>query len=37
MFFLDDFTIEDIERELKVKIIPVDVSGKDFIDLFRKA
>ncbi len=35
--FLDDFTIEDIERELKVKIIPVDVSGKDFIDLFRKA
>lgn len=35
--FLDDFTIRDVEKELKVKVIPVDVSGKAFIDLFRKA
>lgn len=35
--FLDDLTVEDIEKNLKVKVIPVNVSGKDFIDLFRKA
>ncbi|MCF6461369.1 DUF512 domain-containing protein [Clostridium sp. Cult3] len=35
--FLDDLTIKDIENKLKVKIIPVEVSGKDFVDLFRKA
>lgn len=32
--FLDDITIEDIEDELNVEIIPVEVSGKEFIDLF---
>lgn len=34
--FLDDLTLEDIENELNVKIIPVEVSGKDFINIFRK-
>lgn len=34
--FLDDLTITDIEDKLKVKIIPVEVSGKEFINLFRK-
>jgi len=35
--FLDDLTIGDIENSLMVKIIPIEVSGKEFIDLFRKA
>ena len=35
--FLDDLTIKDIEDRLKIKIIPIEVSGKKFIDLFRKA
>ncbi|CCQ96021.1 putative FeS-containing Cyanobacterial-specific oxidoreductase [[Clostridium] ultunense Esp] len=34
--FLDDLTIEDIEKRLKVKIIPVEVSGKDFVNLFKR-
>ena len=34
--FLDDLTIKDIENRLKVKMIPVEVSGKKFIDLFKK-
>ena len=34
--FLDDLTIKDIENRLKVKLIPVEVSGKKFIDLFKK-
>lgn len=34
--FLDDITIENIENQLKVEIIPVEVSGKEFIDLFIK-
>lgn len=32
--FLDDLTVEDIEDRLNVKVIPVQVSGQDFIDLF---
>lgn len=35
--FLDDLTVEDIENRLKVKIIPVEVSGKDFINLFKRS
>ncbi len=35
--FLDDLTIKDIENRLMVKIIPVEVSGKKFINLFRKS
>jgi putative radical SAM enzyme (TIGR03279 family) len=34
--FLDDLTIEDVEKELNTKIIPIEVSGKEFINLFRK-
>ena len=34
--FLDDLTIKDIENRLKVKLIPVEVSGKKFIDLLKK-
>lgn len=34
--FLDDLTIRDIENQLKIKMIPVEVSGKKFIDIFRK-
>lgn len=34
--FLDDLNIKDIEDKLKVKVIPVEVSGKEFINLFRK-
>lgn len=34
--FLDDLTIGDIENRLRVKITSVEVSGKEFIDLFRK-
>ncbi len=34
--FLDDLTIEDIENRLKIKLIPIEVSGKKFIDLFKK-
>ena len=35
--FLDDITIEDIEKQLKTQVIPVEVSGKEFVNLFRKA
>ena len=31
--FLDDLTVEAIEDELKVKIIPVEVSGKELVNL----
>lgn len=34
--FLDDLTIENIQDQLKIKIIPTEVSGKSFIDIFRK-
>jgi len=34
--FLDDLTIKDIENRLKVKIIPVEVSGREFVDLFKR-
>jgi putative radical SAM enzyme (TIGR03279 family) len=35
--FLDDLTVKDIENRLMVKIIPIEVSGKEFINFFRKA
>ena len=35
--FLDDLTVEDIENQLKTQVIPVEVSGKEFVNLFRKA
>ncbi|HHV38192.1 MAG TPA: DUF512 domain-containing protein [Tepidimicrobium sp.] len=35
--FLDDMTIGDIEDHLDAKVIPVEVSGKDFIDIFRRS
>ncbi|HSH36479.1 DUF512 domain-containing protein, partial [Schnuerera sp.] len=35
--FLDDLTVKDIENRLKVKIIPVKVSGNDFVQLFKRA
>ena len=35
--FLDDLTIEDVENKLKVKLMPVEVSGKEFVDIFKKA
>lgn len=35
--FLDNLTIEDIENRLKVRIIPIEVSGKDFVNFFKKA
>ncbi len=34
--FLDDLTVKDIENRLRVKIIPVEVSGKEFINLFKE-
>lgn len=34
--FLDDLTVKDVENRLKVKVIPVEVSGWDFINLFRE-
>ncbi|MCF6466457.1 DUF512 domain-containing protein [Clostridium sp. Cult2] len=34
--FLDDLTVEDIENRLKVRITPMEVSGKDLIDLFKR-
>lgn len=34
--FLDDLTIEDIEKELNIKVIPSKVKGKDFINIFTK-
>ena len=30
--FLDDVTVEDVERELHMKVVPVDAGGQDFID-----
>ena len=33
--FLDNITVEELERELKVPVIVSDVSGKEFIDIFR--
>lgn len=35
--FLDDLTVKDIENRLMVKIIPIEVSGREFINFFRKA
>lgn len=35
--FLDDITTEYIERELGIEIIPVEVSGKEFIKFIRSA
>ncbi len=34
--FLDDLTIEDIEKVLNIKVIPTKVKGKDFINIFTK-
>ena len=34
---LDDLNLKDIENKLGTKVISVEVSGKEFIDLFRKA
>lgn len=34
--FLDDMTIEDIEDKLSIKVFPIEVSGKDLIDLLMK-
>lgn len=33
--FLDDLTLIDVERELNKKIIPSEVSGNDFIKIFK--
>ena len=34
--FLDDLTVQDVEEQLKTQLIPVEVSGKEFVNLFRK-
>lgn len=34
--FLDDFAVTDIENELNTNIIPVEVSGKEFIKIFKR-
>lgn len=34
--FLDDLTVSDIQSRLNVKIIPVEVSGKEFVNIFRR-
>lgn len=34
--FLDDVTVSDIENKLKTKVIPAEVIGKDFINIFRR-
>lgn len=34
--FLDDLTVSDIERELNTKIIPAEVSGKGFVNIFKR-
>ena len=35
--FLDDYTVKDVENKLNTNIIPVEVSGEEFIKLFRRA
>lgn len=30
--FLDDVTVEEVENELNIKVVPVEVSGRDFIE-----
>ena len=30
--FLDDMTVEDVERELNMRIVPIDSGGRDFIE-----
>jgi len=30
--FLDDMTLEDLEKELEVQVIPVENNGRDFVD-----
>jgi len=34
--FLDDITVSDIERELNIRIIPAEVSGKGLINIFKR-
>jgi len=34
--FLDDLTVSDIQNKLKINIIPVEVSGKEFVSVFLK-
>ncbi|NLX62469.1 MAG: DUF512 domain-containing protein [Tissierellia bacterium] len=34
--FLDDLTVSDIENHLNIKIIPVEVSGKELINIFKR-
>jgi len=34
--FLDDLTVSDIERKLNAKIIPSEVSGKGFVNIFKR-
>ncbi len=33
--FLDDLSIKDVEEKLNTEVIPMEVLGKDFINLFR--
>ncbi|MGN0243500.1 MAG: DUF512 domain-containing protein [Lachnospiraceae bacterium] len=30
--FLDDMTVEDVERELKMRVVPVEAPGRDFLE-----
>mgnify|MGYP000932867720 FL=1 len=34
--FLDNITKEDVEKELNKKVIPLDISGKEFIDILKE-
>lgn len=34
--FLDNITREDVEKELNTKVIPSDISGKEFIDILKE-
>lgn len=30
--FLDDMTVDEVERELGMKVVPVESGGKDFLE-----